>query len=48
MRPIFSKAFVIPERDCDPVTERIQKVVFSFVVLVADPTAFDLVAQVIA
>jgi hypothetical protein len=43
-----SEAFVIPERDCDPVTERIQKIVFSFVVLVADPKAFDLVDQVIA
>ena len=43
-----SEAFAIPQRDCDPVTERIQKIVFSFVVLVADPKAFDLVAQVIA
>jgi hypothetical protein len=43
-----SEAFAIPQRDCDPVTERIQKIVFSFVVLVADPKAFDLVDQVIA
>ena len=42
------EAFVIPERDCDPVTERIQKVVLSLIVFVADPKAFDLVAQVIA
>ena len=42
------EAFVIPERDCDPVTERIQKVVLSLIVFVADPKAFDLVDQVIA
>src|ERR1700687_1865507 len=43
-----SEAFVVSQSDCYPIAKRIQKIVFSFVVLVADPKAFDLVDQVIA
>jgi hypothetical protein len=43
-----SEALVIPESDRDPIAKRIQQIVFSFVVLVADPKAFDLVDQMIA
>jgi hypothetical protein len=39
----LSEAFAVPESDCYPIAKRIQKIVFSFVVLVADPKAFDLV-----
>jgi hypothetical protein len=41
------EALVIPERDCYPIAKRIQKIVFSFVVLVADPKAFDLLDEVV-
>ena len=49
-RPLsmLSEAFVVSQSDCYPIAKRIQKIVFSFVVLVADPKAFDLVDQVIA
>jgi len=33
------EAFAVPECDCYPKAERIQKIVFSFIVLVADPKA---------
>jgi hypothetical protein len=46
-RPL-SEAFAVPQSDCCPIAKRIQKIVFSFVVLVSDPKAFDLVDQVIA
>jgi hypothetical protein len=42
------EAFAVPQSDCYPIAKRIQKIVFSFAVLVADPKAFDLVDQVIA
>src|SRR5258708_19720543 len=45
---MLSEAFVVSQSDCYPIAKRIQKIVFSFVVLVADPKAFDLVDQVIA
>jgi hypothetical protein len=32
----LSEAFAVPECDCYPIAERIQKIVFSFAVLVAD------------
>jgi hypothetical protein len=44
----LSEAFAVPQSDCCPIAKRIQKIVFSFVVLVSDPKAFDLVDQVIA
>src|ERR1700681_3875679 len=49
-RPLsmLSEAFIVSQSDCYPIAKRIQKIVFSFVVLVADPKAFDLVDQVIA
>jgi hypothetical protein len=33
------EAFAVPECNCYPRAERIQKIVFSFIVLVADPKA---------
>ena len=45
---MLSEAFIVSQSDCYPIAKRIQKIVFSFVVLVADPKAFDLVDQVIA
>src|ERR1700687_2026254 len=45
---MLSEAFVVSQSDCYPIAKRIQKIVFSFSVLVADPKAFDLVDQVIA
>jgi len=44
----LSKAFAVSQSDCYPIAKRIQKIVFSLAVLVADPEAFDLVDQVIA
>jgi hypothetical protein len=40
------EAFAVPECDCYPIAERIQKIVLSFIILVADPKAFDLVSAV--
>src|ERR1700737_458924 len=45
---MLSEAFVVSQSDWHPIAKRIQKIFFSFVVLVADPKAFDLVDQVIA
>jgi acetyl esterase/lipase len=33
----LSEAFAVPQSDCYPIAKRSQKIVFSFVVLVADP-----------
>jgi hypothetical protein len=44
---MLSEAFVVCQSDCNPIAKRIQKIVFSFVVLVAYSKAFDLVAEVI-
>ena len=44
----LSEPFVVSQSDCYPIAKRIQKIVFSFVVLVAYSKAFDLVAEVIA
>ncbi|WP_156928361.1 hypothetical protein [Bradyrhizobium sp. th.b2] len=44
----LSEAFAVPQSDCYPIAKRIQKIVFSLAVLVADPKAFDLVDKVIA
>jgi hypothetical protein len=40
--------FAVSQSDCYPIAKRVQKIVFSFVVFVADSKAFDLVDQVIA
>jgi hypothetical protein len=45
---VLSEPFVVSQSDCYPIAKRIQKIVFSFVVLVAYSKAFDLVAEVIA
>jgi hypothetical protein len=43
-----SKATSVSKSERDTIAERAQKIVLSFVVLVAYPEAFDLVAQVVA
>lgn len=44
---VSSEPISVPESNGDSVAKRIQEIVFSFVVLVADPETLDLVAQVI-
>jgi hypothetical protein len=46
-RPLLKPTSVSKSKS-DPIAERVQQIVFSFVVLVAYPKAFDLVDQVIA
>jgi triphosphatase len=45
---LLSEAFAVPQSNRYPIAKRIQKIVFSFIVLVTDPEAFDLVDQMIA
>jgi hypothetical protein len=45
-RPL--KATSVSKSKSDSIAERVQQIVLSFIVLVAYPKAFDLVAQVIA
>jgi hypothetical protein len=45
---VCSEAFIVSQSDCYPIAKRVQQIVFSLVVLVADSKAFDLVDQVIA
>jgi hypothetical protein len=42
------KATSVSKSKSDSIAERVQQIVLSFIVLVAYPKAFDLVAQVIA
>src|SRR5260370_23559899 len=42
------KATSVSKSKSDSIAKRVQKIVLSFIVLVADPKAFDLVAKVIA
>jgi hypothetical protein len=42
-----SETRTIPESQSDAVTKCIQKIIFSLIVLVADPKALDLIHQVV-
>jgi hypothetical protein len=44
---VASEAFNVSKRKRDPVTKRIQKIIFSLAVLIAHPKAFDLVDQMV-
>lgn len=44
---VSPKAISVSKSKSDSIAKRIQEIVFSFVVLVADPETLDLVAQVI-